>query len=121
MPEFIAEPTRVPVPGGKTIDEYVGRVRTNDEAVSIADMHAPAGWSEPAQTPDFDEFTLVLSGELQVVSDAETLHVRAGQAVITRQGERVRYHTTEGARYIAVCMPAFCLDLVHRDPDPLPE
>ncbi len=117
MPELVASPARIPVPGGKTIDEYVGRVVTGDEAVSVAHMRAPAGWEEPAQAPAFDEFTLVLAGRVLVEHDGGVLEVHAGQAVITRAGERVRYRTPadEGAEYVAVCLPAFAPDLAVRD------
>lgn len=115
MPELIPGPALVPVPGGKVIEEYVGHASSGDDAVSIAQMLAPAGWGEPAQEPEFDEFTVVLEGSIDVEHDDGVLHVRSGQAVITRAGERVRYSTTEGARYIAVCVPAFHGGLVHRD------
>jgi mannose-6-phosphate isomerase-like protein (cupin superfamily) len=117
MPELVPAPTRIPVPGGKTIDEYVGRVTTGTESVSVAHMVAPGGWDEPAQTPDFDEITVVLRGTVRVEHDGGALDVVAGQAVITRAGERVRYlaPTPEGAEYVAVCLPAFAPDLAHRD------
>lgn len=117
MPELVPAPTRIPVPGGKTIDEYVGRVTTGTESVSVAHMVAPGGWDEPAQTPDFDEITVVLRGTVRVEHDGGALDVSAGQAVITRAGERVRYlaPTPEGAEYVAVCLPAFAPDLAHRD------
>ncbi len=119
MAELIAEPTRIPVPGGKIIEEYVGRVNSADDALSLAQMVAPAGWTEPFQTPDFDEYTLVLEGVVLVETAAETLRVSAGQAVVTRAGERIRYATPadSGARYVAVCRPAFAPDLAHRDDD----
>src|SRR3712207_1033911 len=109
MPELIPAPTRIPVPGGKTIDEYVGRVNSGTEALSVAHMRAPGGWAEPAQTPEFDEVTLVLAGRVDVEHAAGTLQVGAGQAVFTRAGERVRYTTPtpEGAEYVAICLPAF--------------
>lgn len=116
MPELITTPTRIPVPGGKVIDEYVGRVTSGTESVSVARMQAPAGWDEPAQTPEFDEVTLVLSGSVVVEHDGGSLEVPAGQAVLTRAGERVRYSVgPEGADYVAVCLPAFAPDLAHRD------
>jgi mannose-6-phosphate isomerase-like protein (cupin superfamily) len=117
MPELIAKPTRIPVPGGKIIDEYVGRVNTGESAVSIAHMVAPGGWQEPAQTPEFDEVTLVLRGMVRVETQTGVLDVRAGQAVLTRAGERVRYSTPEdeGAEYLAVCLPAFAVELAHRE------
>lgn len=117
-PRLIPAPTRIPVPGGKVIDEYVGRVTSSTSAVSVAHMQAPPGWSEPAQTPEFDEVTLVLRGSVVVEHDDGRLEVPAGQAVITRTGERVRYLVgDEGAEYVAVCLPAFDPDLAHRDPD----
>lgn len=117
MAELIEQPTRIPVPGGKVIEEYVGRVNTAESAVSVAHMIAPGGWQEPAQRPEFDEFTLVLRGLLRVETDAGVLDVRAGQAVVTRAGERVRYTTpdSDGAEYVAVCLPAFAPDLAHRE------
>jgi ethanolamine utilization protein EutQ (cupin superfamily) len=117
MPEFIASATQIPVPGGKVILEYIGRVNSGESAVSIAHMNAPAGWSEPFQTPAFDEYTLVIRGRLRVEHGAGILDVDAGQAVVTRSGERVRYTTApdSGAEYVAVCLPAFAPDLAHRD------
>ena len=119
MPELVEQPTRIPVPGGKVIDEYVGRVNTSSSAVSVAHMIAPGGWEEPAQTPEFDEVTLVLRGLVRVEHGGGVLDVRAGQAVVTRAGERVRYTTLdgEGAEYVAVCLPAFAPDLANRDPE----
>jgi mannose-6-phosphate isomerase-like protein (cupin superfamily) len=116
--ELIEAPARIPVPGGKVIDEYVGRARTGENAVSVAHMRAPGGWTEPAQTPDFDEFTLVLRGCVRVEHPGGVLDVRAGQAVVTRAGETVRYTTPEpdGAEYVAICLPAFDPDLAHREP-----
>jgi mannose-6-phosphate isomerase-like protein (cupin superfamily) len=119
MAELIEKATRVPVPGGKVIDEYVGRVNTGHDDVSVAHMIAPAGWTEPFQTPEFDEYTLVLRGRIVVDTPAGTVEVRAGQAIATKAGERIRYSTPadEGAEYVAVCRPAFGPDLAHRDPD----
>jgi mannose-6-phosphate isomerase-like protein (cupin superfamily) len=123
MAELISAPTRIPVPGGKVIDEYVGRVTTGTEAVSVAHMIAPGGWSEPAQQPEFDEVTVVLRGLVKVeVTDGDgtvsTLDVPAGQAVVTKAHERVRYSTgDEETEYVAVCLPAFSPDLVNRDPE----
>lgn len=115
MAEIIDAPMRIPVPGGKTIDEYVGRVASGDSAVSIAHMRAPAGWDEPFQTPDFDEFTVVLEGALVIDTLGGEVRVAAGQAVITRAGERIRYRTPEGAAYVAVCLPAFTPEAAHRE------
>ncbi len=119
MAQLIEQPTRIPVPGGKLIEEYVGRVNSGESAVSVAHMNAPGGWVEPAQRPDFDEVTLVLRGCVQVEHDGGVINVRAGQAVVTRAGERVRYTTPEegGAEYVAICLPAFSPDTAHRDPD----
>ena len=115
MPQLVESPVRVPVPGGKLIDEYVGRASTSTEQVSVARMRSPAGWEEPAQRPEFDEVTLVLAGAVHVEHDGGTLVVAAGQAVLTRAGERVRYTTPDGAEYVAVCLPAFGPDSVHRE------
>jgi ethanolamine utilization protein EutQ (cupin superfamily) len=120
MPTLIPGPTRIQAAGNKPklIDEYLGRVTTRTEAVSIAHMRSPGGWVEPGQTPEFDEYTVVLRGLLRVEHHGGTLDVRAGQAVLTRRGEWVRYSTPEpdGADYVAVCLPAFSPDTVHRDP-----
>jgi quercetin dioxygenase-like cupin family protein len=119
MPRLIDAPTRVPVPGGKVINEYVGRVNSGTSAVSVAHMLAPAGWTEPAQAPDFDEYTVVLRGAVLVEHDGGTLEVRAGQAVWTPAGERIRYQAgDEGAEYVAVCLPAFAPEAAHRDAEP---
>lgn len=115
MAEIISAPVRVPVPGGKAIDEYVGHVVNGEAAVSIAHMKAPAGWEEPFQSPDFDEYTVVLSGALEIDTPEGEIQVAAGQAVITRAGERIRYRTPEGAEYIAVCLPAFAPEAAHRE------
>ena len=117
MPTLVANPTRIPVPGNKLIEEYIGRVNSRESAISIAHMHSPSGWSEPGQQPEFDEFTLVLRGSLRVESRDGVLDVHTGQAVIARRGEWVRYSTPdpEGAEYVAVCLPAFGPDTVHRD------
>ncbi len=117
MPELVSAPTRIPVPGGKVINEYIGRVTTGTSAVSVAHMTAPGGWEEPAQRPEFDEVTLVLRGVVRVEHDGGALDVAAGQAVLTRAGERVRYTTpaAEGAEYVAVCLPAFAPDTAHRE------
>lgn len=117
MPIHIQAPTRIPVPGNKVIDEYVGMVNSSTGGTSIAHMRSPSGWSEPGQTPEFDEFTIVLKGSLRVEHDGGALDVQAGQAVIAQRGEWVRYSTPNpgGAEYIAVCVPAFRLETVHRD------
>jgi len=112
-------PTRVTAAGNKPklIDEYIGRANSGHGAASVAHMRSPAGWLEPGQTPEFDEFTIVLRGLLRVEHRGGCLEVRAGQAVIVNRGEWVRYGTpeAEGAEYIAVCVPAFSPDTVHRD------
>ncbi len=115
MPELIAQPNRITVPGNKLIDEYVGRVNNGESQTSIAHMRSPAGWSEPGQRPEFDEFTLVLQGMMRVEYEGGLMEARAGQAVVTRKGEWVRYSTPEGAEYVAICIPAFAPDTVHRD------
>lgn len=115
MAEIISAPVRIPVPGGKSIDEYVGRVVNGETSVSIAHMKAPAGWEEPYQSPEFDEFTVVLSGVLDIDTPDGELRVAAGQAVITRAGERIRYRTADGAEYVAVCLPAFSPEAAHRE------
>jgi mannose-6-phosphate isomerase-like protein (cupin superfamily) len=115
MPELIAKPNRIPVPGNKLIDEYVGHVNSGESQASIAHMRSPAGWCEPGQRPDFDEFTLVLGGMMRVEYEGGSMEARAGQAIVTRKGEWIRYSTPEGAEYVAVCVPAFTPDTVHRD------
>ncbi|HET8971110.1 MAG TPA: hypothetical protein VFN19_08625 [Candidatus Nanopelagicales bacterium] len=116
MVRLVSAPELIPVPGGKRIEEYVGRASTGGEAVSVALMTAPPGWEEPAQEPEFDEVTLVLTGLVRVAHDGGVLEVAAGQAVHTSAGERVRYSVgPEGARYVAVCLPAFSPEAVHRD------
>jgi mannose-6-phosphate isomerase-like protein (cupin superfamily) len=116
-PKLVATATRVEAAGTppKLIDEYVGRVNTGTADVSIAHMRSPAGWSEPAQTPEFDEYTIVLQGALVVKHRDGELEVPAGQAVIAPAGEWVQYSTPTGAEYIAVCRPAFSPDSVHRE------
>jgi mannose-6-phosphate isomerase-like protein (cupin superfamily) len=117
MAQLIDAPARIPVPGGKVIDEYVGRVNTGDAEVSVAHMTAPGGWTEPPQTPAFDEITLVLRGLVRVEHSGGVLDVRAGQAVLTRAGERVRYTTpdVDGAEYVAICVPAFSPEAAGRE------
>ena len=118
MPQLIAQPTVILAAGNqpKRIEEFVGRVNTLHESVSIARMVSPGGWEEPAQQPEFDEFSIVLRGVLRVEANGEALDVQAGQGVVVAAGERVRYSTpnTEGAEYIAVCLPAFSPQTVHR-------
>ena len=113
MPTLIGAPTRVEAAGNKPklIDEYVGRVNTGEERLSVAHMRSPAGWVEPGQRPEFDEYTVVLRGALRVEFEGGHLDVQAGQAVLAQGGEWVRYSTPgdEGAEYIAVCLPAFSL------------
>jgi len=117
MPTLIEKPTRIEAAGTKpkTIEEFVGRVNSKTSALSVAHMRSPAGWLEPGQTPEFDEYTLVLKGVLRVTHKNGTLNVGAGQAVVTHRGEWVQYSTPEGADYISVCLPAFSPDTVHRD------
>lgn len=119
MPRRIETPTRVEAAGTppKLIDEYIGRVNSHDGHVSVAHMRSPAGWSEPGQRPEFEELTLVLKGTLMVEHEDGVLEINAGQAVVTQPGEWVRYSTpgAEGAEYVAVCLPAFSPDTVHRD------
>ncbi|MBI1832416.1 MAG: cupin [Planctomycetes bacterium] len=119
MPTLIGSPTRIEAAGNKPklIDEYIGRVNSRQEMLSIAHMRSPAGWVEPGQTPDFEEYTIVLKGMLRVAYAGGHLDVRAGQAVIAHAGEWVQYSTPtdEGAEYIAVCVPAFSPTSVHRD------
>jgi mannose-6-phosphate isomerase-like protein (cupin superfamily) len=119
VPTQIAAPTRVTAAGNKPklIDEYIGGVNTGQQHVSVAHMRSPGGWQEPGQTPEFEEFTVVLRGSLRVEFEGGSFDVRAGQAVITHPGEWIRYSTPEpeGAEYIAVCLPAFSPATVHRD------
>jgi ethanolamine utilization protein EutQ len=119
MPTLIEKPVRIEAAGNKPklIDEFVGRVNTRDSAVSIARMRSPSGWIEPGQRPEFDEYTIVLAGSLRVEHEAGQFDVEAGQSVVVRRGEWVRYSTpgSQGAEYIAVCLPAFSIETVHRD------
>jgi len=119
MPTLISQPTRITAAGNKPklIDEYIGRVNSKTEGVSIAHMRSPQGWEEPGQAPEFDEFTVVLRGTLRVRHKNGELNVAAGQAVIAHSGEWIQYSTPGegGAEYIAVCLPAFSMDTVHRD------
>lgn len=119
MPILIEQPKRIEAAGNKPklIDEYIGRVNSRTAAVSVAHMRSPEGWTEPGQKPEFDEFTIVLKGTLRVQHKNGSLDVRAGQAVVANRGEWIQYSTPEpgGAEYIAVCLPAFSPDTVHRD------
>lgn len=119
MPTHIKGPSVVQAAGNKPkiIEEYIGRINSKTGEVSIARMRSPQGWVEPGQAPEFDEYTVVLKGMLRVLAKDGTVDVRAGQAIITHKGEWVQYSTPEegGAEYIAVCLPAFSMETVHRD------
>lgn len=119
QPTFIHQPSRIQAAGNKPklIDEYIGRVNSGTPDASVAHMRSPGGWQEPGQTPEFDEFTVVVKGMMRVEYAGGSLEVRAGQAVIAHKGQWVRYSTPEpeGAEYFAICMPAFSLETVHRD------
>ena len=121
MPRLVTDPVRFPGPGGKTIEEFVGRVRTGTASLSVAHMIAPGGWEEPAQQPRFDEVTIVVAGTMRVEHAAGHTDVVAGQTILCEAGERVRYlnpSTTEVCEYWAVCAPAFSPETVQRDGDP---
>ena len=124
MPELIEAPSTIEAAGTKPkrIDEFVGRVNSGESRVSIARMRSPQGWLEPGQRPGFDEYTVVLGGALHVEHEGGELDVRAGQAVLVRAGEWVRYSTpgADGAEYVAVCLPAFTPETVHRDAEDQP-
>jgi len=119
MPTLIPAPSHIRAAGSKPklIDEYIGRVNSKTDALSIAHMRSPEGWAEPGQTPEFDEFTVVLKGKLRVKHKGGVIDVAEGQAIIARGGEWVQYSTPSpgGAEYIAVCLPAFSMEMVHRD------
>jgi mannose-6-phosphate isomerase-like protein (cupin superfamily) len=121
MPRLIDAPTLVVAAGTppKRIEEFAGRVNSGHESVSVARMVSPSGWREPGQRPQFEEITVVLRGTVHVEFEDGALDVRAGQAVVTAPGEWIRYSTPAegGAEYVAVCLPAFSMDTVHRDPD----
>jgi mannose-6-phosphate isomerase-like protein (cupin superfamily) len=121
MPDFIEQPSRITAAGNKPklIDEYIGRVNSQTDTASVAYMRSPGGWMEPGQRPEFDEFTVVLKGLLRVEYEGGQMDIQAGQAVITNKGEWVRYSTPteDGAEYMAVCLPAFSPNIVHRDQD----
>ena len=118
MPRLISQPTQIEAAGEppKLIREYIGRVNSGTSSVSVAHMKSPSGWTEPKQTPQFDEYTVVLAGTLRVDFEGGSIDVGSGQAIITEKGEWVRYSSPgkEGAEYIAVCLHAFSPDTVHR-------
>jgi mannose-6-phosphate isomerase-like protein (cupin superfamily) len=119
MPTIIKQPTKIESAGNKPkiIEEYIGRVNSSTETISLAKMTSPAGWEEPGQTPEFEEYTFVIRGTLRVETKENVFDIKAGQAIITYKGEWVKYSTpdAEGAEYIAVCLPAFSPEVVHRD------
>ncbi len=119
MPTLLPKPSRIQAAGNKPkiIEEFIGRVNSGHSQISVARMRSPAGWTEPGQTPEFDEYTVVLAGMLRVKTKEGTLDVKAGQAVIVHAGEWVCYSTPakKGAEYIAICLPAFSPETVHRD------
>jgi mannose-6-phosphate isomerase-like protein (cupin superfamily) len=117
MPELIESPVRVEGEGQPplTIDEFTGRASTGEKRASIARMRSPAGWAESGQRPEFDEYAVVLEGSLHLETDSDTLEVRAGQAVLVRAGEWVRYSTPQRADFVSICIPAFSPDTVHHD------
>jgi quercetin dioxygenase-like cupin family protein len=119
MPTHIKQPSVIEAAGNKPkrIEEFIGRVNSKTPACSVARMNSPNGWVEPGQTPEFDEYTVVLRGSLRVTTRDGVIDVAAGEAVITHKGEWVQYSTpaADGAEYIAVCLPAFAMDTVHRD------
>ena len=119
MPTFLKTPSIIQSAGNKpkVIEEFVGRVNSGSNGVSIARMKSPSGWIEPGQTPEFDEYTIVLRGSLHISSSEGTFEIKAGEAVIAHKGEWVQYSTPgpEGAEYVAICIPAFSVDSVHRD------
>lgn len=117
MPTLIAKPVVIPVPGNKQIREYVGLANTGTKEISVAHMVSPPGWSEPGQTPEFSEYTVVLRGVMRVEHQGGLTEVAAGQAILTHPGEWVRYSTpgADGCEYVAICLPAFSPATVHRD------
>ena len=115
MPLHVTDPTVIPGVGEKVIRELVGNASTGTGSMSVARMTSPPGWEEPGQTPEFDEVTVVLEGAVVVEHDGGSITVRPGEAVLARAGERVCYSTPEGAEYVAICVPAFAPDTVHRD------
>jgi mannose-6-phosphate isomerase-like protein (cupin superfamily) len=115
MPVHTTAPVVVPGVGDKVIRELVGNASTGTASVSVARMSSPPGWEEPAQTPEFDEVTVVLDGAVVVEHDGGEIEVGPGEAILARAGERVRYSTPQGAEYVAICVPAFSPDAAHRD------
>ena len=119
MPTHISKPTRITAAGNKPkiIEEFIGRVNSKTEGVSVAHMRSPSGWDEPGQTPEFDEYTIVLKGSLRVKHKAGSVEVKPGEAIIAHRGEWVQYSTPgpDGCEYIAICLPAFSPQTVHRD------
>ena len=119
MPTLIAQPTKIEAAGNKPkiIEEFIGRVNSDESRLSVAKMKSPGGWVEPGQTPQFDEFTIVLKGMLRVKHKCGEIDVKAGQAIVVHAGEWVQYSSPEadGAEYVAICLPAFSPATVHRD------
>jgi ethanolamine utilization protein EutQ (cupin superfamily) len=115
MPVHVTSPVVVPGIGEKVIRELVGNVSTGTATLSVARMSSPPGWEEPAQTPEFDEVTVVLEGTVVVEHDTGRIEAGPGEAVLARAGERVRYSTPEGAEYVAICVPAFTPETARRD------
>src|ERR1051325_336680 len=117
MPTLVPSPTRITAAGNKPkiIEEFIGRVNSGEARLSVARMRSPGGWTEPGQRPEFDEFTVVLSGALRVEHEGGVIEVNTGQAILAQKGEWVRYSTPAGANYVAICLPAFSPDTVHRD------
>ena len=119
MPTIIKSPTKIEAAGNKPkiIKEFIGKVNSSTDQISIAKMQSPPGWKEPGQTPEFDEYTVVLKGMLRVETKEKAFDIHADEAIITHKGEWIRYSTPseEGAEYIAVCLPAFSPETVHRD------
>ena len=116
MPHVITDPVQIPVPGGKVISEHIGAASTRTSDLSIAHMHAPAGWEETYQTPEFDEITVVVRGSVVVDCDGQRFEAKAGQSIVTKAGERVQYSAGPlGAEYVAVCLPAFTPETAHRE------
>ena len=116
MPHVTTDPVRIPVPGGKVINEHVGLVATSTPTLSVAHMLAPSGWEEPFQTPEFDEITVVVRGALHVDCDGRRYEVVAGQSIVTTAGERVQYSAGPlGAEYVAICLPAYTPETAHRE------